>query len=142
MTRILNIKNEIKNDIKHNSMLIWVLILGAVLSLVLILQATFFSAGAIASHQGLQVDRAIDNAAGTTKEIGRNLRDGRTDRLIDMAADSGKDAGDRAKRLGNDIKNDTNRNIGKVQNAAENTKNTIGDRTNDVIDSVKDFLRS
>jgi len=141
MTRILNIKNEIKNDIKHNSMLIWVLILGAVLSLVLILQATFFSAGAIAS-QGLQVDRAIDNAAGTTKEIGRNLRDGRTDRLIDMAADSGKDAGDRAKRLGNDIKSDTNRNLGKVQNAAENTKNTIGDRTNDVIDSVKDFLRS
>jgi hypothetical protein len=112
--------------------------------------------------QGVKTDMAIDKFAGNTKEIARDLRDGNTDKVIDKVADT-------TKGFAKDVTNGTKNNIGKAKNAAKNAKNdigegvekakqTAGDRTGDaldktqelsqksenktegIIDSVKDFL--
>jgi len=136
-------------------------------ALVLMLQATFFSSGAIASPlaglfgnkveeitQGVKTDMAIDKAAGITKEIGRDLRDGRTDKVIDKLADTSKDfakeAGKRTKDLAKNVKEGTKENIGKAKEVAKDAKDKIGDgvdkakemasdRTNEVKDGAKDL---
>jgi ElaB/YqjD/DUF883 family membrane-anchored ribosome-binding protein len=134
-------------------------------ALVFMLQVTFFSSGAIASPlanifgdqvdkvtQGVKTDMAIDKAAGITKEIGRDLRDGRTDKVIDKLADTSKDfakeAEKRAKDLAKNVKEGTKENIGKAKDMAkdakgkvgegvEKTKNMVGDRANEVKENTK-----
>jgi molecular chaperone DnaK (HSP70) len=112
-------------------------------ALVLMLQVTFFSSGAIASPlasfggqvdkmtQGVKTDIAIDKAAGITKEIGRDLRDGRTDKVIDKLADTSKDfakeAKNRTKDLAKNVKEGTKENMGKAKDMAKDAKNAIGD---------------
>ena len=136
-------------------------------ALVCILQVTFFSSGAIASPlanifgdqvdkvtQGVKTDMAIDKAAGITKEIGRDLRDGRTDKVIDKVAETSKDfakeAGKRTKELAKNVKEGTKENIGKANDVAKDAKDKIGngvdkakdiasDRTNEVKDGAKDL---
>jgi ElaB/YqjD/DUF883 family membrane-anchored ribosome-binding protein len=136
-------------------------------SLVLMLQVTFFSSGAIASPlanifgdqvdkvtQGVKTDMAIDKAAGITKEIGRDLRDGRTDKVIDKLADTSKDfakeAEKRAKDLAKNMKEGTKENIGKAKDMAQDAKGKIGegvdkakdmasDRTDEVKNGAKDL---
>jgi len=133
-----------------------------VFALVLMLQVTFFSCGAIASPlasigsqvdkmtQGIKTDMAIDKAAGTVKEIGRDLRDGRTDKVIDKLADTSKDfakeAEKRAKDLAKNVKEDTKENIGKGKDAkgkigegVEKTKEMVGDSADEVEENTKDL---
>ncbi len=143
---MINIKNS--PNLRKNFSSVF----GLVLTMFLILQINFLGFANVANPvaslgnqiekviQGTKSDMAIDKAAGTTKEIARNLRDGRADKLGDMAADSLKNAGNRTKELARDVKRGTKENISKAQNAAENTKNDLGDRTGNVIDSVKEFL--
>ncbi|PZO38456.1 MAG: hypothetical protein DCF19_16155 [Pseudanabaena frigida] len=136
-------------------------------ALVLLLQVAFFSSEAIASPlaglfgnkvdemtQGVKTDMAIDKAAGITKEIGRDLRDGRTDKVIDKLADTSKDfakeAGKRTKELAKNVKEGTKENIGKAKDVAKDAKDKIGDgvdkakemasdRTGEVKDAAKDL---
>lgn len=134
-------------------------------ALVLMMQATFFSSDAIASPlaglfgnkvdemtQGVKTDMAIDKAAGITKEIGRDLRDGRTDKVIDKLADTSKEfakgAEKRAKDLAKNVKEGTKENLGKAKDVAkdatgkigegvEKTKEVVGDRANEVKENTK-----
>lgn len=131
-------------------------------ALVLTLQVSFFSAGAIASPLasiGSEVNKMTqgvktDMAAGITKEIGRDLRDGRTDKVIDKLADTSKDfakeAEKRAKDLAKNVKEGTKENIGKAKDVAkdaqgklgegvEKTKEMVGDRASEVKENTKDL---
>ena len=107
----------------------------AVLVLFLGLQATFFSTAAIAAPfgkqiekmtEGVKTDMAIDKVAGTTKQIGRDLRDGRTDKVIDTVSDTTKDIskelGNRAKDVAKDVKKGTKENLGKAKDVAKDVK--------------------
>lgn len=136
-------------------------------ALVLMLQVAFSSSQAIASPlaslfgnkveeitQGVKTDMAIDKAAGITKEIGRDLRDGRTDKVIDKLADTSKEfakeAEKRTKELAKNVKEGTKENLGKAKDMAkgttdkigegvEKTKKMVGDRANEVKDGAKDL---
>jgi hypothetical protein len=135
-------------------------------ALVLMLQVTFFGSVAISSPlasigsqfdkmtQGVKTDMAIDRAAGATKEVSRDFRDGRADKVIDKVAETSKglakDAGNRAKELAKDVKNGTKENLGKAKNAAQNAKSNIdngvdrakeiaSDRTSEFKNGAKDF---
>jgi len=130
-------------------------------ALVLMMQVTFFSSDAIASPiagifgnkvdemtQGIKTDMAIDKAANITKEIGRDLRDGKTDKVIDKLADTSKkiakEAEKRAKDLAKNVKEGTKENLGKAKDASDRigegvdkAKEMVGDHANDVKDGAK-----
>lgn len=134
---LIAIKATVLNGVKKS----FLSIVG--LALVLMLQITFFGSEAIASPfdgignqidkmtQGVKTDMAIDKVSGTTKEIGRDLRDGRADKVIDKIAETSKglakDTGNRTKELAKNVKDATKNNIGKAKNMAKDAKSDIGD---------------
>jgi len=151
-------------------------------ALVLMLQVTFFSCDAIAAPlanmvgdqvnkvtQGVKTDMMIDKAAGITKEIGRDLRDGRTDRVIEKLADTSKDFTKEAEKRAKDLAKGAKDNIDKAKDMSKDAKSKIGvgvektkemagnradrvkentrdlpdkveEKTEGIIDSVKNFL--
>ncbi len=170
MTKILDKKNDHNFNSPVTALLNGVkkgLLFAIGFAVVLMLQVNFFSSGASASPlagmfgnkvdemtQGVKTDMAIDKAAGITKEIGRDLRDGRTDKVIDKLADTSKDfakeAGNRAKELAKNVKEGTKENLGKAKEVAKEAKAKIGDgvdsakemagdRTNELKDGAKDL---
>lgn len=102
--------------------------------------------------QGVNTDKVIDKVAGGMKEVSRDLRDGRPDKLIDKGAEAAKDftknagdaaedIGDRAKNLAKNTGDATRDGVDNVKDMATKAKNTLGDRTGEALDQTKNLSK-
>ncbi|AFY74078.1 hypothetical protein Syn7502_02056 [Synechococcus sp. PCC 7502] len=124
-------------NIKNTIGLIRNLVIGVALAL--ILQFTFSNSHAIAASFGQQIDTATNKTTDTTKELTRDLHDGRGDKVVAKVNDLAKEMGNNTSEAAKDIDATNRQNVRNLKTAAENTKNAIGDRTNEVMDKTKEL---